>query len=294
MEVASLPPLMMPNKRLQICVIIAATLHLIIIFGITYKDPLNLQKNLLTPAIEITLATQPSDTMPEAPKFIAAENQQASSPIDTDLAPQTLQHADFPAQHMHDLWQPPQLQAETAAQQESPNKVTATDAPEQTQIQPLPETQANANMLSTEQQALSQNIATLMAELADQQQQYAQMPRTRTVTAATQEAIDAEYLYNWRNHIEKVGNLNYPAAARRLNLHGEVLLLVAINADGTLRETQVRKSSGSKILDEAAIRIVKLAAPFQPLPSEILATTEVLEIIRTWQFRTDQSWGAGD
>ncbi|MFI4954456.1 MAG: energy transducer TonB [Gammaproteobacteria bacterium] len=270
-------------QRLQFCIVMAAIVHVLIIFGITWQDPSKLT-SLLTPVVEITLVTHPSENSPEDAKFIAAEHQAASSPVDTELSPQSLQNADFPAQQMHDLWQPPQPQAELAAPEEAPNKVTTDQALEQTPIQPLPSSEANANIMSTEQQMLSQRIASLAAELADQRQQYAQMPDKRAITASAQAAVDAEYLYNWRMHIEKVGNLNYPAAARRLGLAGEVLLLVAINPDGSLNDVQIRQSSGSKILDEAALRIVKLAAPFQPLPPEILATTDILEIIRTWQF----------
>lgn len=272
------------TQRLQVCLILAAMVHLLIIFGISRKEIFKLPERL-TPMVEITLATQPSEQMPEQAKFIAAQHQAGSSPQETDRAPKSLQRADFPAQQMHDLRQLPQPQAElNTPSLESPHKVTTLQAPEQTTIQPLPNKERNANLMSTEQEMISQRIASLAAELAEQRQQYAQMPDKRTVTASARESVDAEYLYKWRAHIERVGNLNYPAAARRLGLGGEVLLLVAINADGSLQNVQIRKSSGSKILDEAALRIVRLAAPFQPLPAEILATTDILEIIRTWQF----------
>lgn len=282
------------SMRLLLFVLLATGLHLFVIFGIALQGPLNIRQNLLAPVIEVTLATNPSELSPEEAKFIASHHQMASSPVDSTQVPKSLQNADFPATQIHELWQPPQPETQIAKPEQIPEKVTTiSNSTASPQSQPLPDAQENANLVSTEQQALSQRIASLMAELSDQQQQYAQMPRKRSVTAAAEAAADAEYLYNWRMHIEKVGNLNYPAAARRLGLHGEVLLMVAINADGSLHDVQVRQSSGSKILDEAALRIVRLAAPFQPLPEEILSTTDILEVIRTWQFRTDQSWGAG-
>ena len=82
-----------------------------------------------------------------------------------------------------------------------------------------------------------------------------------------------------------VGNLNYPGEARRRNLYGELRLLVSITPDGALQEVSVLESSGHKILDDAALRIVRLAAPFAPFPEEMRKSTDVLEIIRTWQFR---------
>ena len=135
-------------------------------------------------------------------------------------------------------------------------------------------------------------IASLSAELSLKQQQYAQQPKKRAVSAATVAAMDAQYLYEWRARMERIGNQNYPAEARRLGLQGVVLMLVAINADGTLHDVQIRKSSGNKILDAAAIRRVKLAAPFAPLTQEMRKDTDILEIIRTWQFGNNQ-WQQG-
>jgi len=87
--------------------------------------------------------------------------------------------------------------------------------------------------------------------------------------------------------VERVGNLNYPDEAKRRKLYGNLVLHVAIRPDGSVRAINVRKSSGHKLLDDAAIRIVKLAAPFAPFPAEIRKETDILDIIRTWQFRNN-------
>jgi protein TonB len=100
--------------------------------------------------------------------------------------------------------------------------------------------------------------------------------------------VDAYYLQSWRRKVEAVGNLNYPAAARRDRLYGSLRLLVAITPDGDLKEVRVLDSSGHAILDDAAVRIVELAAPFAPFPPEMRRNTDVLEIIRTWQFRKNR------
>lgn len=108
--------------------------------------------------------------------------------------------------------------------------------------------------------------------------------KKKTISEAFHTPLEADYLTRWQTYIEKVGNKNYPSEAYQKNIRGQLRLLVAINRDGSVREVSLRQSSGSPILDQAAIQIVKLAAPFEPLPDH-LQDLDVLEIIRTWQFR---------
>ncbi|HRE30550.1 MAG TPA: TonB family protein, partial [Candidatus Berkiella sp.] len=109
--------------------------------------------------------------------------------------------------------------------------------------------------------------------------------RKRTISAATHLPQDADYLTRWQNYVEQFGNDHYPADALKNNICGNLRLLVAINQDGTIHEIHLRQSSGSVLLDQSAINIVKMAAPFEPLPANIANDVDVLEIIRTWQFR---------
>lgn len=109
--------------------------------------------------------------------------------------------------------------------------------------------------------------------------------KKRTISAAAHESTDTEYLLRWQRHIESVGNTYYPVKALQKNIQGQLRLLVAIRRDGSLHEVRLRQSSGKPILDKAAIEIVLKAAPFEPLPPEIAQDTEILEIIRTWDFR---------
>ena len=111
------------------------------------------------------------------------------------------------------------------------------------------------------------------------------VPRRKVISAASHQAKDAEYLANWQNYIEKYGNDHYPKSILNSNLQGNVRLLVAVNRDGSLNSVSVRQSSGIPTLDEAAVNIVFNAAPFEPLPNNLAEDIDVLEIIRTWQFR---------
>lgn len=95
----------------------------------------------------------------------------------------------------------------------------------------------------------------------------------------------AYYLEAWRRQVERVGKLNYPAEARRRKLTGNLRLLVVIHADGGLLDARLVESSGHAVLDEAALRIVRLAAPYAPFPPRIAAQADTLEIERTWRFQ---------
>ena len=88
----------------------------------------------------------------------------------------------------------------------------------------------------------------------------------------------------WRAKVERVGNLNYPEAARKRNLSGSLILDVALSADGSINQITIRRSSGQKVLDDAAIRIVELASPYAPFPAQVRKETDILHITRTWQF----------
>ncbi|WP_324048001.1 TonB family protein [Marinospirillum sp.] len=131
----------------------------------------------------------------------------------------------------------------------------------------------------------SLEIARLEAALAVMQNHSAQRPRVRRISSgARMSSEEALYLRQWEEKVERVGNLNYPEAARSQNLGGRLRLLVVIAADGRILEAQLLTGSGHTLLDDAAIRILNLAAPFAPLPDSIKAQADVLEIIRTWQF----------
>ncbi|HAZ59984.1 MAG TPA: hypothetical protein DCY89_00260 [Gammaproteobacteria bacterium] len=97
----------------------------------------------------------------------------------------------------------------------------------------------------------------------------------------------------WRAKVERVGNLNYPEKAREKGLSGALILDVALRPDGTVEDIIVRKSSGHRELDDAAVRIVELAAPFAPFPRDFLDEVDVLHVTRTWQFMNNYRFSSG-
>lgn len=148
--------------------------------------------------------------------------------------------------------------------------------PEAVETPPLP----SATALLTN----SFKIAALSAEIRRKQEAKAKRPRRKFISASTKEYKYAAYMEAWRAKVERVGNLNYPEVARKRKLSGSLILAVDLNQDGSINQVLVRKSSGHKVLDDAAIRIVELAAPYAPFPEQIKKETDILSIVRTWQF----------
>lgn len=130
----------------------------------------------------------------------------------------------------------------------------------------------------------SLEIVRLEAQIDKNQDAYQKLPRRKFIGARTQEYRYAQYIEDWRVKIERLGNLNYPEQARSQQLFGKLQLSVSIRANGTLESVEIDRSSGHRILDAAAIRIVKLAAPYAPLPDDIKRDTDILTITRTWSF----------
>lgn len=130
----------------------------------------------------------------------------------------------------------------------------------------------------------SMEMARLQAQISKEMDIYNRRPRRQFVGARTQEYRFAQYVEDWRIKVEKVGNLNYPEAAKQRKLYGSLQLTVNIRFDGTVESVEINRSSGHKILDAAAVRIVELAGPFAPFPESIRKDTDILGVTRTWMF----------
>lgn len=121
---------------------------------------------------------------------------------------------------------------------------------------------------------------------------YQQRPRRMYVGARAAEYVFARYIEDWRLKVERVGNLNYPEAARRQKMYGSLMLSVEINADGELLKAEVERSSGSRVLDAAAVKIVEMAAPFPPFNPKMREKAEVLSLSRVWTFTREDRLSA--
>ncbi len=131
-------------------------------------------------------------------------------------------------------------------------------------------------------------VARIEAQIDRDLKELAKRPRKKFFGARAQEYRFAQYVEDWRQKVERIGTLNYPAAARG-RLYGSLLLSVTIRSDGTVERVGVHRSSGHKVLDDAALRIVKMAAPYAPIPPDIRKDYDIIEITRTWKFeRSDR------
>jgi protein TonB len=124
----------------------------------------------------------------------------------------------------------------------------------------------------------------LQAQIDKQQDEYQKRPKKKYIGARTKEYRFALYVESWRQKVERIGNMNYPEAAKAQKLYGQLRMTVGIKADGSLESVKVDQESNHKVLDEAAKRIVELAAPYAAFPDDIKKDTDILYITRTWTF----------
>ena len=129
------------------------------------------------------------------------------------------------------------------------------------------------------------------AEIAQAIEEYNQRPKRRFLGVRVEEYRFAQYVEDWRQKVERIGNINYPDSARG-KLYGNLVLTVAIKSDGSLERVEINRSSGHKVLDEAAQRIVRLAAPYAAFPDTVRRDTDIIEITRTWSFTGADQWHA--
>ncbi|MGP6430356.1 MULTISPECIES: energy transducer TonB [unclassified Pseudomonas] len=273
-----------PVDRLGFTLFLAALIHLALLLGVgfTMVEPKQISKTL-----EITLATFKSEKKPAKADFLAQENQEGSGTLDKKAIPKTTEVAPFQANEVKTVTPPPAAKPEV--QEAAPKAAVTTVAPKPKKAptkkeEARTETKPTVDAPTFDSSQLSSDIASLEAELANEQQLYAKRPRIHRLSAAsTMRDKGAWYKDEWRKKVERIGNLNYPDEARRKQIYGNLRLMVSINRDGSLYEVLVLESSGQPLLDQAAQRIVRLAAPFAPFTGD-LSDIDRLEIIRTWKF----------
>lgn len=135
----------------------------------------------------------------------------------------------------------------------------------------------------------SLEMARLEAQINQQQDDYQKRPKRKSIGARAQEYRFAAYVESWRQKIERIGNLNYPEAAKDQKIYGQLQLTVYIKSSGEIEKVEVRRSSGYPILDNAAKRIVEMGSPYAPFPEDLRKEVDILDITRTWIFTKEDS-----
>lgn len=277
------------SERFGFTMFVSICLHVAFILGIGFGI---LEQANSSTSLEITLAQYRSQEAPEEADFLAQENQQGSGSQEEKAAPSTPVQSRFSDDTIQEVSpfmvntpeQPlvqDQVITTVAESQDRVSEDTIEDRPVDVPDQPL------ENLSDTE---FNNRLASLQAQLDIRRQEYAKRPRRYTISSAsTQKARDILYLDNWRKKVEAIGNLNYPAQASSQGIYGNLRLLVSLRSDGSVADIRVLSSSGHRILDESAIRIVHMAAPYDPFPPDMRKEVDLLDIIRTWQFQRNNT-----
>ena len=277
-------------SRFQYAVVASFVLHAIVLFGVTIRPPDLSKLDSVAPALEVVLVNARSLTRPQQADAVAQQNLDGGGNTDLD------RRAKSPLPVTRDDKQTTELTMESrrVQQLEVEAKKLLTQIQSQAKVesavsQPEPQAESRVAPNAADIMAKSLEIARLEAQISKDWDSYQKRPRRRFIGARTQEFRFARYIEDWRQKIERVGTLNYPEAAKNQKIYGSLQLTVSIKPDGTVDNIEINRSSGQKILDEAARRIVQLAAPYAAFPADIAKDTDILSITRTWTFtRADQ------
>ena len=279
-------------NRLYVAIAISMALHIIILMGINFKLP-DPPFNNIAKSLEVILVNSKSEQKPIDAKALAQSNLDGGGNVDENRRAKT----PFPVLPKSKPLVNLQEATQKTKQLEEEVKRLMTAAKSKPQIpQPdITQTQTEAKspiqLDSTELLQRSLEIARLEAQIAKEHEEYQKRPKRKFIGARTKEYRFARYVEDWRMKVERIGNLNYPEAAKKEKLYGSLQLTVGIRSDGSLESIGIDRSSGFKVLDEAAVRIVRIAAQngFAAFPPDISRDTDILHITRTWVFaRSDK------
>jgi len=272
-------------------VLFSTIIHVVVFFGMSVQVPNPKLFENNSPPIDVVLVNAKTKAKPLHADVLAQanldgggnvdDNRQAKSPLPAAERDQTLSaEAEFNARVQALEQQTKALMQQIKSDYKAPEQKPAPIA------DPLPPSTTPAPL---DLAARSLEMARLQARIDQQRDEYQKRPRRMFVGARAQEFTFAQYVEDWRIKVERVGNLNYPEAAKRNSLYGTLMLTVNIFDSGEIESIQIDRSSGSKVLDAAAIKIVEMSAPFPRFPEAIRKKVDILGITRSWTFtRSDQ------
>ena len=283
------PPLdrLDPDRRnLTVAVAVSLVLHAILL-SIHFKLPEALNK-ATEQALDVILVNAKTKNRPAKAQAKAQANLDGGGNTDDNRRAKTPLPVSPEVREGNDVREARQRIAQLEAEQQQmmtrlhSQKAIASD-PRRHEETPAPPKPAAPS--GTDLAAAAMNLARLEGQIARNLEEYNQRPRKKFIGARVEEYRFAQYVEDWRLKVERVGNLNYPTAARGRH-YGSLVLTVVIKSDGSLDRVEVNRPSGQKVLDDAARRIVEMAAPYPPFPDAIRRDTDILEITRTWSFTT--------
>lgn len=271
------------QERLSFATAFSLLLHAFVLFVITYSvpDARNLARKL--EPLEVTLVNSQSRAKPSKATAYAQHNLDGGGNTPDERRAGT----PFPVLGKDQNLSPEQAaQRVKALEREVKQLLTRNRSSHEIKQQEIAPHKAESTLSGEELVQRSLEIIRLEAEISKNLSLYEKLPKRKHIGARTEEYRYAQYVEDWRAKVEQIGNLNYPEAARRQKIFGSLLLTVHIRADGSVESVEINRSSGQRILDAAAKKIVRLAAPYAPFPPDIRKEVDILSITRTWTFTT--------
>jgi len=269
------------NDTLLVCLFFAAIIHTAIILGINFSKP---KADKTSKSIEITLVTNESKKAPKKAEFLAQNNQIGAGVKRDKPTPAAQQIASSGSQ----LKQPPRKKV--IKKQSAERQRILTQQVSEQKIQLTKKTAKNSEKTRPKlsMESLRRQVSELGAKIRYQKPSSDQNRIKYVNSVSAHKYLASQYITDWQRKVEDTGNLNYPAFAKRPGFSSSLTLDVGIKPDGSIYSIRIRKSSGYPSLDAAAKRIVRVSAPYPPLPKALLQELDVLVITRVWQF-TDKT-----
>jgi protein TonB len=279
------------DRMLGAAVGLSLVLHAVVL-SVHFRFPEGLHWKQENPPLEVVLVNAKTRERPGKAEVLAQANLDRGGNVEENRRAKTPLPVTEPRKPGKDLADAQRRQrALEARQQELMEQMRAVQseapapAPRQ---QGLEEPGANTSGRDLADLALA--AMRLQAQIDRQIDDYQKRPRKKFIGANAAEYRFAQYEEDWRVKVERVGTLNYPAEARG-KVYGNLRLTVAIRPDGSVESVELDRSSGLKVLDAAAFKIVRMAAPYARFPPDIKRDTDLLVITRTWFFgQGDKIW----
>lgn len=286
-----LPPETTVSDRLLTTVFLTTLLHLVMVLGITFRQP-PADEAERVPSLDVMLV---SDEIPESRRndeaqYLAQRTQQGAGNMDRPEASRTPSRGDGPENLAGDTAGDalPEIPAGPSGGESA---LLSADAERGELVYVA---SAEPDGVPARPRATSAGTATPLPALRDDADLRLKGSRAREllVTASTRESPVAVYLDAWRSKVERVGTLHFPNEARRRSMSGSPVLEVVLDADGSLAEVWIRRSSGHVELDQAAVSVLKMASPFDPFPASLATGHDRLRFAYEWQFIRGASSGS--
>ena len=271
---------------MQASLVVSLAIHLAVIIGLGFKF-IDMRKwDAPHNVLDVVLVNSRSATKPVKADALAQANLDGGGNTDEKLRAKT----PFPTlkdqqQDMRDA----QARVKQLEQEQRELMTRLTSTVQVTQSPPTPQGDLKADATARDLVEKRLEIERLEAQIRREHQAYQERPRKKFIGARTEEYRYAVYIDRWRQKIERIGTLNYPAEARAKGIYASLQLTVGIKQTGEIESIELNRSSGYKFLDRAAERIVRLASPFEPFPKDIKSDWDILYITRTYTFtRADE------